>query len=238
MHVTETSMRVKTSSMSGGHQYEVCLARSAQIRYDAYRLRYRSYYSSGFIPANRDQVFHDRYDELPNSETVVVYDDGKPVASARLCFLSAAGSMAIPSSDTFPDHVRALVATCGTSRTGNEAVEITRLVRSPDAANNQGLVFLLYRMFAILGVEKDIRLVLSCVRQNHVAFYRRMGFQEVAEPRAYPGLSCPMSLMACPREDHDAMRAATPLLNPDAFPADDLTAFLDGRMMTTSLRPR
>ena len=237
MYITTSSMRLKTPQAKLTSSYEVCLAKSPRVRQDAFRLRYQSYHSSGFIQANPDQIFRDRYDELPNSVTMVVYAEGQPVASARLCFLSSAGGMQIPSSDTFPDQVRALLATCGASRTGSEAVEITRLVRSPGAANNQGLVFLLYRMFAVLGVERDIRVVLSCVRQNHVAFYRRMGFREVAAPRPYPGLSCPMSLLACSREDHDAMRSNTPLLNPNAFPEDDVSTFLAGGMMATSLRP-
>jgi hypothetical protein len=40
--------------------------------------------------------------------------------------------------------------------------------------------------------------MLSCVRRNHMPFYKRLEFQTVAGPRSYPELKFTTNLMACP----------------------------------------
>lgn len=218
-------------------RYTARLARDEATRHDAYSLRYLCYLDGGFIAPNKDKLFFDKFDGLPNTETVVVYEDDEPVASVRVCFLSLFHLTPAPVRDTFPDELDALLAPCRRSANGMEAVEITRLVRSPRFANNQGLVFALYRLAGLLGIERDIRIILSCVRNNHVPFYRRLQYRMVAGPRSYPGLTCAMHLLACSREDYDAVRGRFPLMDPDAFPRDDVSGFLAGRTMTTQIRP-
>ncbi len=217
--------------------YTARLARDPATRRDAYSLRYLCYLDGGFIAANKDRLFCDKFDQLPNTETVVVYQDDEPVASVRVCFLSLFHPTPAPVRDTFPDQLDALLSPLRRSAHGMEAVEITRLVRSPRFANDQGLVFVLYRLAGLLGIQRDVRIILSCVRHNHVPFYRRLQYRMVAGPRDYPGLTCPMHLLACSREDYDAVRGRFPLMDPDAFPGDDVSGFLAGQIMTTRIRP-
>ncbi len=120
---------------------------------------------------------------------------------------------------------------------GMDVAEITRLVRSPDAANNQGLVFLLYRLAGDLVIKNDIRVILSSVRRNHMPFYRRIGFVDVAGPRAYPGLNCPMHLLSCSRTEYDRVRMAFPLMNPAASPTGTFDGFENGRAVSMPLIP-
>ena len=218
-------------------QYTARLALDEATRRDVYSLRYLCYLDGGFIAPNKDRQFCDKFDGQPNTQSVAVYQDDELVASVRVCFLSMFHPTPAPVRDTFPDQLDGLLAQCRKSTQGMEAVEITRLVRNPRFANDQGLVFVLYRLAGLLGIQRDVRMILSCVRQNHVAFYRRLRYSEIAGPRSYPGLSCPMHLLACTREDYDAVRGRFPLMDPDAFPEDDVSGFLAGQSMTTRIRP-
>ncbi len=218
-------------------QYTARLARDDATRHDAYALRYLCYLDGGFIAPNKQHLFSDRFDGLANTETVVVYQGQEPIASVRVCFLSLSSHSPAPARDPFPDEVEALLAPCRRGDRGMEAVETTRLVTSPRFANDQGLVFMLYRLAGLLGIQRDVRILLSCVRHNHVPFYRRLRYQEVAGPKLYPGLTCPMHLLACSRGDYDAVRGRFPLMDPDAFPDDDVSGFLAGQSMATQIRP-
>ena len=218
-------------------QYTARLALDEATRRDVYSLRYLCYLDGGFIAPNKDKLFSDKFDLQSNTQTVAVYQDDEPVASVRVCFLSLFHPTPAPVRDTFPDQLGKLLSQCRRSTQGMEAVEITRLVRSPRFANDQSLVFVLYRLAGLLGIQRDVRMILSCVRQNHVAFYRRLRYCEIAGPRSYPGLRCPMHLLACTREDYDAVRSRFPLMDPDAFPGDDVSGFLAGQSMTTRIRP-
>ncbi len=218
-------------------QYVARLARDEATRHDAYALRYLCYLDGGFIAPNKNKLFSDKFDGLANTETVVVYQDDEPVASVRVCFLSQLHPTPAPVRDTFPDELDRLLLPCRRSASGMEAVEITRLVRSPSFANDQGLVFVLYRLAGLLGIQRDVRVILSCVRHNHIPFYRRLRYSEIAGPKIYPGLTCPMHLLACSREDYDGVRGRFPLMDPDAFPRDDVAGFLGGQPMSTQIRP-
>ena len=218
-------------------QYTARLARDDATRRDAYSLRYLCYLDGGFIAPNTRKSFSDKFDGLSNTETVVVYQGDEPIASVRVCFLSLSSPTPAPARDTFPDEIEALLSPCRRSDRGMEAVETTRLVTSPRFANDQGLVFMLYRLAGLLGIQRDVRILLSCVRQNHVPFYRRLRYTAVAGPKIYPGLTCAMHLLACSREDYDAVRGRFPLMDPDAFPHDDVSGFLAGHSMTTQIRP-
>jgi len=221
----------------GVPQYTARLARDDATRQDAYALRYLCYLDGGFIIPNKQRSFSDKFDGLANTETAVIYQGKEPIASVRACFLSLSSPTPAPARDTFPDEVEALLAPYRRSDCGMEAVETTRLVTSPRFANDQGLVFMLYRLAGLLGIQRDVRILLSCVRHNHVPFYRRLRYKEIAGPKIYPGLTCPMHLLACSREDYDAVRGRFPLMDPDAFPQDHVSGFLAGHSMTTQIRP-
>lgn len=221
----------------GVPRYTACPARDDKTRQDAYALRYLCYLDGGFIAPNKQKLFSDKFDELSNTETVVVYQGDEPIASVRVCFLSLSRPTPAPARDAFPDEIEALLLPYRRSDRGMEAVETTRLVTSPRFANDQGLVFLLYRLAGLLGIQRDVRVLLSCVRHNHVPFYRRLRYTAVAGPKLYPGLTCPMHLLSCSRGDYDAVRVRFPLMDPDAFPLDDVSGFLTGRSMTTQIRP-
>ena len=167
-------------------QYFARLALDAQTRRDAYRLRYDSYLTSGFIEPNETRLFQDIYDDLPNCQTIVLYDQDEPVASVRTCVLAFGSRQRSPAMDTYPEEVTELLRQQAATGIGGRGIETTRLVRSPAAENNQGLVFLLYRLAGYLGMMARTQVLFACVRQNHVPFYRRLGYNAITEARPYP----------------------------------------------------
>ena len=199
-----------------GNAYEARVAMDRDTKRDAFALRYNSYLDSGFIGPNDSGLFHDEFDRKPNARTIVVYDSGEAVASVRACFLSVGDGSTSPALETYPNEVRQVLTEAGQGRMGIAGLEVNRLVRSPQAANNQGLVFLLYRLVGRLALTRDFRVVVSCVRRNHVPFYRRLRFQECGGSRQYPGLNCPMHLVSCSRADYDENRSVVAIMDPDA----------------------
>lgn len=228
-------LRANVARRNSDRTYVVRRALDATTRRDAYALRHASYLASDYIDARPDGLFSDRYDRLSSSHTIVVYQDERAVASVRVCFLSSNTLDASPAGVTFPEEVAGLLADLPRRRGRAQAAEITRLVRSPAAENNQGLAFLLLRLAGYLGLQEDVSLVMSCVRQNHVPFYRRIGLIPSSDPRPYPGLKCPMQLLAYPMENYHEARAAFPIMDPYAGPADSFDGFMAGKSVIMPL---
>lgn len=231
-------LRANVASRNAERSYTVQRALDQNTRRDAYSLRYRSYLNSGYIDHRPDGLFTDDYDLLSSSHTVVVYQDEKPVASVRVCFLSANNIETAPAGSAYPDEVGGLLAGLPKRPGKHQALEITRLVRSPEAENNQGLVFLLLRLAGYFAIQEDVQLLFSCVRQNHVPLYRRMGNSVVGDLRPYPGLKFSTQLLACPRAAYDEARAAFPIMNPMSGSSDSFDGFMSGRAVTVPLCPR
>ena len=215
--------------------YTARLATDERIAAEIYRLRYDSYLQSGHIDPDPSRMFRDDYDDRANSRSIVIYRETRPVASVRTCTLVHGTDFSSPAMDAFPDEVRGLLGPDAAVGRGGRALEITRLVRSPEAANNQGLVFLLYRLAGYVGIADGTEVILACVRRNHTPFYKRLGYQEITGPRSYPGLKCPMQLLACSRASYETIRAASPALDPYSGRNSKLDSFLHGGSVSLTL---
>ena len=229
-------VRPNVTSAGRDKIYRAKLAFDEETQNDAFALRHSSYLDSGFIEPRSGGLFRDEFDNLKNAATIVVYDSARAVASVRVCFISKTQRKA-PAHHAFRDEVDAILAEIPVSRENTEVAEITRLVRSPEVANNQGLVFLLYRLAGDLVIKKGVQVILSSVRRNHIPFYRRIGFVEVVGPKEYPGLNCPMHLLKCSRAEYDRVRTAFPLMNPEAAPKGTFNGFEFGRTIDIPLMP-
>jgi hypothetical protein len=228
-------LRANVASRNSDKTYVVRRALDADTKRDAYALRHASYLASNYIDARPNGLFSDRFDHLPSSHTTVIYQDERAVGAVRVCFLSSDNLDAAPAGVTFPDEVARLLKGVPRRKGRPQAAEITRLVRSPAAENNQGLVFLLLRVAGYLAVQEEVPLLMSCVRQNHVPFYRRIGCLTASGPRPYPGLKCPMQLLACPRANYDEACAAFPIMDPFFGPPDSFDGFMAGRSVRMPL---
>ena len=192
------------------------LAFDEQTRKDAFALRHASYVAADYLDPHPSGLFSDAYDDMPNCTTIVVYKDGRPAASVRVAVLdsdpSQTGWHDVPAAHIFHDEVDALLAPSSPGQF-KKAAEITRLVRHPDFATDSELVFVLFRFVTFLLKEQNIDVVLSCVRRNHMPFYKRLEFAAVAGPKSYPGLKFAVNLMACPKSNYAAVFKKLPLPN-------------------------
>ena len=225
---------LSTSGSGQNRQYVARLAVDDATKRDAFRLRYDSYLDQGHIELNASRLFTDRYDELDNSRTLVVYQGDDAVGSVRVCLLGRPGLVA-PASEAFVSELASALVGLPSDRF---AAEITRLVRSPAAANDQALVFLLYRLANYIGFVERVALLLASVRRNHATFYKRLGFEVASEPHPYPGLTCPMQLMRCDRDAYERSFAQFPLIDPFGPGADPLDGLLVGETVPVSFLPR
>ncbi len=211
------------------------LALDERTKAEAYAIRHDSYLSGGFIDPRPDGQFSDADDLKPNNHCVVVYQSGMAVASVRLCLLDLTPGLVgwdeIPASRIFPEDVAALAANTVPGRPAR-LIEINRLVRHPDYANNYQLVFVLFRFVSYLLMSANADLMLSCVRRNHSPFYKRMHFEYVAGPRRYAGVKFETNLMACTMGGVDLIRAEMPIVGADPRTIDTYAALLAGETVS------
>ncbi len=197
-------------------QLNVRLANDKKTRQDCYKLRYTSYFAEGYIEPRRSKTFSDEYDDHEDAQTLVIYKGSQAIASTRICFLTrepgGTASGGIPAQHMFPEEVETMFHS-DAAAPAQSIVEINRLVRHPEFAEDKTLIFILFRLAGYLILKKDARVVVSCVRRNHVPFYTRLRFAEVAGPRLYQGLKFSTHLLSCTRERYDLVRKMVPLLD-------------------------
>ncbi len=199
---------------------------------EAQALRYEAYLGAGYLSPKDDRLFSDPHDANPGSRTLVVYSDGDPAASIRVCVLGSgdAGSEAgeLPASAMFRDEIDAHLDELGTDGRRPRAVEITRLARSPRYSRNVALVLGLYHVAGYLILHFHADVIFAAVTTNHTPFYRRMGFRQIAAPRDYPGLSVQTVLMSCLIGEHRGIPGRTLALRDMALSDDTYLGLVAG----------
>lgn len=166
-------------------------ADTPQEREAIYRLRYRAYISEGAIPPNETQSFSDPLDTQPNAVTFGVYVDGELASSIRLHVASHAHPN-LPALNVFADLLGPEIAA------GKVIVDPTRFVADKVASRrNPELCYVTTRLAWLASEYYAANYLLATVRAEHQAFYRRtFGHKLICEPRHYPSLMKPISLMA------------------------------------------
>lgn len=204
--------------LTANHQASVAarLALTPDDLRQVYTLRHEAYANAGYLEPNAASVFTDEYDGLSTSRTALLLRDGTPAATVRVC-LRNDGKHAIlgslPSDRMFGAEINAyLDDRCSTGKPGR-TVEITRLARLPRYERDIVLMQALFRVAGYMIVSFDANVILATVVGNHAPYYRRMGFNVLVEPRAYPGLAVETILMACPTDDHTEMPGFLPSVN-------------------------
>ncbi len=232
---------VTTSRVRGGAKAKLQqtgltarLALDEATRAEAYAIRHASYLSGGFIDPMPGGLFSDADDAKPSSTSLVIYKNGRPVASTRLCILDYTPGLAgwdeIPASRIFPEAVATLAANVPHNRPA-KIMESNRLVRHPDYATDYELVFVLYRFVSYMLIQTNADMLLSCIRRNHIPFYKRMHFEYVDGPRRYAGVKFETSLMACSKVNMDRIRADIPMIGADQKSREGYAALLDGQIV-------
>ncbi len=186
-----------------------------------YRLRYAAYLKEGALPPGAPELFKDQYDGAENSCTLGCYVGGSLASSIRL-HVATKAEPRIPAMGVFADILQPLLDK------GVKVLDPTRFVVDATAARLfPRLPYATVRLCALAGAYYGVDLILATVRAEHQAFYKRIfGHRILCEPRVYPTLSKPISLMAVDyREIRDNVTERYPFFRTSA---EELKAIFDG----------
>lgn len=172
------------------------LATDAATRRAVFEVRYDAYLRYGHIASNADGMFSDRYDELPNMLTAVLRKAGVVAGTVRVGVARADGNDILPAMEVFADDMRLTMRRCANTQARPRIVEVGRIARGSAYEHDLAIIHGMFRITGFLILHFDPEIVFSAVRLHHRPMYRRMGFEQVSEPRRYPGLTCDMVLMA------------------------------------------
>ncbi|HLL28290.1 MAG TPA: hypothetical protein VKT73_11675 [Xanthobacteraceae bacterium] len=167
------------------------LIETGDEREQIFRLRYEAYLREGAIAPNFTKKLSDPFDDAENSWTFGLHVDGRIVASFRISVSSPEQPMT-PAVDAFPDLLGPEI------ERGKVIIDSNRFVADAAAARAfPGLPHLAVRLGYLACIYFDADIATATVRREHQAFYKRVftGFKAVCEPRPYPSLTKPLSLM-------------------------------------------
>jgi len=166
------------------------LADSGEAREAIFRLRYQAYVREGAISPNFSKTFSDPYDESQNAWLFGVYLDGELAGSMRL-HVGSREYPDFPSLHVFPDLLQPEIDG------GKVILDSTRFVTDAALSRvHRGLPYVTLRLCWLAVQHFRVDHFLAAVRGEHQPFYRRTFRHEpVCEPRVYPMLAKPISLM-------------------------------------------
>jgi hypothetical protein len=164
---------------------------TAEDREAIFRLRYAAYLREGAIPPNPEGRFADPLDECRNAWIFGVYVDGELASSIRL-HVATRQQPELPALNVFSDLLAPEVAA------GKTVIDPTRFVADRAASRRfPELCYVTTRLAWLASEYFNTNLLLATVRAEHQAFYRRVfGHRLICDPRDYPSLVKPISLMA------------------------------------------
>ena len=166
------------------------LIESDEDRETIFRLRYNAYLREGAIAPLLTKKLHDHYDDAENSWIFGLYIDQRLVSSLRICVSSPLHPMT-PAVEAFPDVLGPEV------ERERIIVDPNRFVADYEATRRlPELPYLTTRLSFVSSAYFDADIATASVRREHQAFYKRVFlYAPVCEPRPYPTLVKPLSLM-------------------------------------------
>jgi hypothetical protein len=187
---------------------ECLIAQTPRDREQVYRLRYLGYRRDHSIGERADQLFHDDFDEMPNSFSYLVRSGEESLATVRISVVRPdLGWHDSPVEHVYGDHPALQ------SMASQSFVEASRLVFAQQARRD-AFVRLVGHMAALASFY-DAGWLVACPRVEHATTYQRMfGFQPLATPRQYFGVGFQTQLLATSREAlQKYVHGAKPLTN-------------------------
>lgn len=165
------------------------LARTPSQREAIYRLRYEAYHDVGHVGESREASLSDEYDFEPGSCIYGVTMGGHLVSTIRLGVLSSDDKASI-TYEVFKDYLDPII------EGGERIAHGSRLaVRCADSALRRCIVLYTLSLTAAFATSERAGRGAIIVRDSHVPFYQRCGFNLVSGPRNYHETSTPLSLM-------------------------------------------
>lgn len=166
------------------------IADTEETRAEVYRLRYACYRRKRSIPESADEQFSDSFDELPNSFSFLVRNEERDaLATVRITVVKPdLGWTDSPVRHVYEDH-HAFQAIAHES-----FVEASRLCFGRQARRD-AFVGLVGHMAALAEFYR-VEWLVACPRVEHATTYQRLfGFEPLAAPRQYFGVSFETQLL-------------------------------------------
>jgi len=183
---------------------------------DAWSIRHDAYAAQGLIKSRADGLLADESDFWPSVNVIVLYRDGIPVATTRLCLYEPEGPVKgadyIPAMAVFNDEVKELYRRVPAKSGHARMIEIARLARHPDIGADSEPVFGLLRMSCYLLLHMEADAAISAVQRHHIPFYSRIGTDSVTEPKKHPKFDAEVALLACVRKPDEHLRQSLKIL--------------------------
>jgi hypothetical protein len=156
-----------------------------------FRLRYNAYLHEGAIPPSASERFADPLDDASNAWIFGVHVDGELASSIRL-HVASRQFPDLPALNVFSDLLSPEIGA------GKTIIDPTRFVADRSASRRfPELCYVTTRLAWLASEFFHTSLLLATVRAEHQAFYRRVfGHRLICDPRHYPSLAKPISLMA------------------------------------------
>ncbi|MGL5736885.1 MAG: N-acyl amino acid synthase FeeM domain-containing protein, partial [Beijerinckiaceae bacterium] len=163
-----------------------------------FRLRYNCYLREGAIAPNSQKILRDGFDDLPNVWIFGLYVQNELASTMRIHVASNLHRQS-PAMDVFSDILTPYL------NSGRTVSDPTRFAADPVLSREfPYLSYATVRLPWLACEYFGIDLGLATVRTEHAAFYRRLfSVQEMGEPRTYPGLRKPITMMGA---DYRAVR--------------------------------
>jgi hypothetical protein len=188
-HIDTRLAILALSRSAGSLGLDHFLARTSSQTEAIYRLRYDAYRSEGLIAENRDGLLHDRYDYEGDSSIFGVTMQGRLVSTIRLSLLSRT-QKACATYAAFKDYLDPFVACGQTVADGSRLA-----VRCENSAARRSVILYTLSLAVAFSSRFSADYGAISVRESHVPFYERYGFDLLSAPRPYNAMVVPLSLM-------------------------------------------
>ena len=179
---------------------------------DVYRLRYDAYLNEQAIHPSQSRRLVDKFDLSSNGAVFGFYSNDDLIASLRIHVASKAFPDS-PAMETFADYLERYV------EDDVVIVDCNRFVIRADASRTcYALPYIVVRLGHMASAYFSAKIATATVRREHQAFYKRIfNFEQICEPRHYPTLTKPLSLMTLdfPAE-RDSIEARYPFVQSSA----------------------
>ncbi len=199
--------------LQNGKSLRIKRVHSPELRDEVYCLRYRAYRKEDAIDPNEKESFEDLYDHQPNHILWALTSEERVIGSLRNTWFDPDEPHKIPEMQAYSDAISSAIPPDARICSGN------RLVTEPDLASVSSRLVLILLRHNMVVARKKADWAIAAARTNHLAFYRRVcHLEKVSEGRTYPGLRCPMHLMACDfHKNISEVIERTPLLKPRGY---------------------
>lgn len=189
MKISLNAANICTKELNEYRGLDHFLARTLAQRDAIFKLRYEAYLEEGHIDEINEARLSDEFDLLPETSIYGITLDEKLIASIRLNLIGTQRKASIVY-ETFPDYLDPIIDH------GEKIVGVSRLaVRCKNKTERKDTILYTLKLADVFFNVSNADRVAITVRESHIPFYKRYGFDLISEPRFYPETSTPLNLM-------------------------------------------